>query len=659
MIERSTILLSTHPRTAGMASASVCDKEKRILLLAPTANDAPLTAGFLSKAGMRAEVCRDIYDLCHKLEQGCGAILLAEEAIGTSSVAVLVEALSHQPSWSDIPVAIITSGGEASQLRLRRLSVFGPSGNVTLIERPFRPITLISTLEVVLRFRQRQYMVRDLLEESRESKQHLEFVLKTGGLGAWKLDLRTREIAWSETCKSNFGLQPKDEVTLTGLVTMIHPDDRDQMMQRMERAIESGTEYHAEYRITTPGGENRWIYSTGRVAYSESGTPLHLAGVTHNITERKRAELALRESESRFRELADSMPQVVWSAQPNGQIDYYNKRWFELTGTSEQAAPESWIPLLHPEDHDLCTTAWIRSVSSHEPFESECRFPDRVRGDYRWYIIRALPIKDESGRVVRWFGTCTDIDEQKRWAEKLERTVADRTAALQQTIHSLETFNYSIAHDLRAPLRAMSGFSEALLQDCEPNLDATGKEYLERIRKSAVRMDRLVSDILDYGRLAQQKIPLEVVSVGDVLAKVLNDLHGEIEQKRAVVEVEHPLPSVVANASVLNQVLLNLASNAFKFVPPEKTPTLKIRSERRGEMTRILFEDNGIGIAPEHREKIFEMFQQLNRSEYAGTGIGLALVKKGVERMNGLIGVDSECGGGSCFWVELRSAVAS
>ncbi|MBA4147973.1 MAG: PAS domain-containing protein [Verrucomicrobia bacterium] len=658
MIERLSISKTSDIRRPGIAAAFNVEGEKRILVLAPTANDAALTVGFLRQASLHAEVCCDMYDLCHRVNQGCGAVLLAEEAIGSASVAVLVQTLGNQPSWSDIPVAIITSGGEASQTHLRQLSVFGPSGNVTLIERPFRPSTLISTLEVVLRFRQRQYMVRDLLQESRESKQHLEFVLKAGGLGTWQMDLRTKVVVWSDTCKANFGLQPKDEITFDVLMKMIHPEDRDRMVRSMNRSIKSGTDYHAEYRITIPNGEIRWINSNGRVAYSEAGAPLHLAGVTHNITERKRAELALLESESRFRELADAMPQVVWSARADGRVDYYNKRWFELTGLNQSSAPEGWIPLLHPEDNPKCIKAWKHSVSTDEPFEFECRFPDRERGDYRWYMIRALPIKDEQGEVVRWFGTCTDMDEQKRWAEKLEHTVVERTAALQQTIHSLETFNYSIAHDLRAPLRAMSGFSEAVLQDYKSKLDDEGVEYLERIRRSAVRMDRLVSDILDYGRLAQQEIPLETVNVEEVLSKVLADLHSEMQKSEATIQVQEPLPPVVANASVLNQVLLNLVSNAFKFVADGTTPTVRIRSERIGDRVRLWFEDNGIGIALEHQEKIFEIFQQLHRSEYSGTGIGLALVKKGVERMSGTIGVESKAGHGSSFWIELPGAVS-
>src|SRR5687768_2245303 len=163
------LTISNQGQASGLSA-----RENRILILAPTGNDARHTTEFLDSAGLQPKACRDISELCHHVAEGCGAILLAEEAIAGPSLSVLLETLSHQPSWSDIPIAIITSGGETGQIRLRRLNVFGPSGNVMLLERPFRPATLISALTVALRSRQRQFEVRDLLAERERTAQKLE-----------------------------------------------------------------------------------------------------------------------------------------------------------------------------------------------------------------------------------------------------------------------------------------------------------------------------------------------------------------------------------------------------------------------------------------------------------------------------------------------------
>ncbi|MDB6024525.1 MAG: putative histidine kinase, classic [Verrucomicrobiales bacterium] len=172
----------------------------------------------------------------------------------------------------------------------------------------------------------------------------------------------------------------------------------------------------------------------------------------------------------------------------------------------------------------------------------------------------------------------------------------------------MEAFNYSIAHDLRSPLRAMTGFTEALLLDYAPSLDATAVDYLQRIDRGAKRMDLLVNDLLAFGRLAHVDLPLQKVSFEAIASKVIGDLSGEIERQKAEVQVQLPLLSVVANQTVLHQLILNLISNALKFIPAAVSPRVLIRSDARAGAVRLWIEDNGIGIAPDHQMKIFEVF---------------------------------------------------
>ena len=267
----------------------------------------------------------------------------------------------------------------------------------------------------------------------------------------------------------------------------------------------------------------------------------------------------------------------------------------------------------------------------------------------------------------------------RRYATELEHRVAERTANLAQSIQSLEGVLYHVAHDLRAPLRGMASFTSILLEEYGPRLDERGRDYAERISNAAQRMDRLVQDLLAYGRLTHTAVPLSNVSLEAEMTAVLNRFSEEIEAREATVEVCSPLPPVKANVAVLNQVISNLLSNSLKFVPSGTHPRLRIRAEETtsrmesavaksngvpsldvrlsaldGKFVRLWIEDNGIGIPPEYHERIFRMFERLHGvGEYPGTGIGLAIVHKGVERMGGRVGVESSMGTGCRFWVEL------
>jgi PAS domain S-box-containing protein len=237
----------------------------------------------------------------------------------------------------------------------------------------------------------------------------------------------------------------------------------------------------------------------------------------------------------------------------------------------------------------------------------------------------------------------------------LERRVRERTAEVQGAMRQLEAFAYTIAHDLRAPVRAMTGFSEALIDDYGKRLDPEGIDYLQRIRNGGKRMDAMISDLLDYSRLVRGELPLEEVDLGSAVDRALSELEAELSQRRAAVEVERPLPRVRAHGLTLALALQNLISNAAKFVAPGTEPRIRIRATLGASGVRRLWvEDNGIGIAPEHQDRIFGVFERLHRSDaYPGTGIGLAIVRKALERMGGRVGLESKPGKGSRFFLEF------
>ena len=260
-------------------------------------------------------------------------------------------------------------------------------------------------------------------------------------------------------------------------------------------------------------------------------------------------------------------------------------------------------------------------------------------------------------------------------AEGLEQRVAERTASLTRTVASLEDLLYHIAHNLRAPLRAMDGFTTLLLTEtaagsrshCQAgslihieggsNLNATAQDYATQISLAANRMDKLIQDLLDYGRLGHMEIPLKTLSLEQAVEGALAELSYQVQSQNAAVEIVRPLPEVRANAKVLKEVLINLLDNALKFVAHGTAPQVRLWAEEGGSRVRLWVEDNGIGVSSQYLERVFLPFERLHPVEaYGGTGIGLAIVKQGAQRMGGGAGVEPKQGAGSRFWVELPAA---
>jgi signal transduction histidine kinase/integral membrane sensor domain MASE1 len=245
----------------------------------------------------------------------------------------------------------------------------------------------------------------------------------------------------------------------------------------------------------------------------------------------------------------------------------------------------------------------------------------------------------------------------RQHTETLEKRVQERTAKLEEIVQSLDGFCYSIAHDLRAPLRAMVGFSKALVEDYGEKLDETASGYIQRIKSSATRMDDLILDLLKLGRVNTAELPCESVDTTKVAEKSVALLEEEIRKRDANVKLTEPLLPVRANAVMVEQVLTNLLANALKFSRRGCRPEIEIRTEVRNGSIRVCVQDNGIGIKLEHAGKLFQPFVRLvNGDEFPGTGIGLAIVRKGIERMGGTVGVESDLAKGSCFWFELPTA---
>ncbi len=247
-------------------------------------------------------------------------------------------------------------------------------------------------------------------------------------------------------------------------------------------------------------------------------------------------------------------------------------------------------------------------------------------------------------------------DEISRQAAELQEKVAAHTVQLRQTIGELEAFSYSVSHDMRSPLSAMRGFAEILLKDYSPQLDAAGIKYLEKIDLAAGRLDVLIQEVLAYTMVLRGEVRIEPVDLDGVVRQVL-ETYPQLQPRKAEIQIEGALPKVMGTEASLVQCVSNLLTNAVKFVAAGTKPVVKIRAQAMAGEARLWVEDNGIGIAAKDQARIFQMFTRVESvNGYEGMGLGLTIVRKAVERMGGQLGVESEMGRGSKFWIQLKGA---
>ena len=285
----------------------------------------------------------------------------------------------------------------------------------------------------------------------------------------------------------------------------------------------------------------------------------------------------------------------------------------------------------------------------------------RSDGSRIWVAVSETLSTDETTIID---GLLEDISDRhsaeaeiRQLNENLERRVEERTAELAAANEELEAFSYSVSHDLREPLRAIQGFAQILLEDYAEQIDSSGQDYAHRIVAAASRLEGLIQDLLAYSSLSRAQVQRSRVDLSAVVAEVLSQLELELSDRQAQVTVEPPLLVVMGDRVTLAQAIANLIKNAVKFVPPGVQPQVRIRVELRQPWVRFWVEDNGIGVAPRYQEQIFRVFERLHGIEtYPGTGIGLAIVQKGIERMGGRVGVESQPDQGSRFWLELPKA---
>ncbi len=478
----------------------------------------------------------------------------------------------------------------------------------------------------------------------------------------WIGDLKSKQILyvspayeqiWGRSCSSLYANSME-------WIEAIHPDERKRIHTIcFEQILAEG--FDEEYRIVRPDGSIRWIRDRGFPVTNHSDQFERVVGIAEDITERKQAEEALRESELNFRNLADTMPQMFWTTRPDGYHEYFNQRWYEYTGmTLKQTQGWGWSHLLHSDDRQRCLDIWNESLRTGKDYNIEYRFRRASDGQYRWFLGQAFPLRDRSGQIIRWFGSCTDIHDQKcaifERDQALERERIARAAA-EAANRVRDEFLAVLSHELRSPLNPILGWAK-LLQKGKVN-EQSFQRGLQTIERNAQLQTRLIEDLLDVSRILRGKLTLNVcpVSLEFVISAALETvrLAAQAKEIQLITEFNANIGQVLGDATRLQQVVWNLLSNAVKFTP--QGGRVEVRLGRVGSIAQIQVIDTGKGISPDFLPHIFDYFRQEDSTitrRFGGLGLGLAIVRNLAELHGGTVKAESPGEGlGATFTVSL------
>ena len=477
-------------------------------------------------------------------------------------------------------------------------------------------------------------------------------------------DLNGVITTWSRAAAHIFGYEG-NEMVGRSILTLIPPELHGEEMHLLERIRKGERVDHFETKRLRKDGTRVAVSVTLYPIRNDKGVIVGASKVARDISSQREAETATRHLAA----IVDSSEDAIISKDLNGIITSWNRAAEKLFGYTAKEAVGKPITMLMRATEAVEEPTILAKIARGEKIEHHETTRVRKNGELVQVSLTISAIRDASGKVIGASKIARDITEQKRiegdllesrrqlaaYAGTLEQRVAERTKRLEETIGELEAFSYSVSHDMRTPLRAMQGYSERLLSVYRDQLNEEGRHHLERIAKNASRLQLLVRDILTYSRVAKDQVELTPIDLDQFLQGVVGTM-PDLSRETVTLQIKRPLPTVLAHEAYLSQVFTNLISNALKFVVPNRKTVIEISAERNDGFFTIHVRDNGIGIAPEHFDRIFEIFGRVHPdSKFEGTGIGLSIVRKAVARMGGQVSVDSKLDEGSCFSFTLKA----
>jgi PAS domain S-box-containing protein len=497
--------------------------------------------------------------------------------------------------------------------------------------------------------------------EAEAARRQLGLALEFARAAVWDFnlvdDVVTIGEGWAELATGPGG---ESRISRRALVDMIHPDDQARTISTFVETLKGASaDYSAEYRMLTPAGRWLWILSRGQVSRRDAaGRALRMVGINIDITERKRAEEDVRQARRKLQLALDFSKVLLWDYDLAGDTISFSEGRQELMAGSTANRPFSRRELaeaIHPDDLDEALSAYLAALKGTAPqYVAEYRLRTHD-GAWLWVHSRGqVSERTPAGQALRMIGVNIDISERKVAEEalrtlnaELERRIAERTAALETAYRELESFSYSVSHDLRAPLRSISGYAGLLREDEGERLSEDGRGYIAIIDESARHMGRLIDALLSLAQTSRQTLGREPVDLGR-LARFVVDQLGR-EHPGALVSVG-ALPAVEGDPTLLRQVMSNLIGNALKYSARSDPSRVEIGALSEGNDTTFFVRDNGVGFDMAYADKLFQAFGRLHTdAEFQGTGIGLVLTKLIVERHGGRIWAESRPGAGAQF----------
>ncbi len=502
-------------------------------------------------------------------------------------------------------------------------------------------------------------------EALRESTEQLRLIFESATEYAIVVsDCDRRVTGWNSGAQRLLGYAEAEIHGRSGDI-LFTPEDRDAAapVNEVSLAVKNGRAVNERWHVRKDGSR---FWGSGLMfpLRDREGALSGFLKIMRDRTAERRAEEVLRESEERLRIAVETAELGTWAYHPASGEIHADERARAILGLPSDVTPtyETFLGAIHPDDRQRVHQLLQRVLKCDDggSYHDEYRAVGPEGQFERWIRAAGRVYFDESRRPLQFVGTVLDISDMvkarevlARRGEELERIVAERTAQLRDTVQQLETFSYSVVHDMRAPLRSVRSFANVLSDEYGANLDDKGRSYLHRIQTSVERMDALITDVLTYSRVTSAEASLTPVDLEKLVHEIVEQ-YPQFQECSGSVHIHSPLPVVQGNRALLTQCISNLIGNALKFVPPGRKPHVILRAESIQGKVRLWFEDNGIGIDPEYRNRIFGLFQRLHRADqYPGTGVGLAIVQKAVERMRGTVGFESQPRQGSRFWIEL------
>ena len=508
-----------------------------------------------------------------------------------------------------------------------------------------------------------------------ESEARLTKSQEIAHLGHWDWDITAGTLHWSDEVYRIFGVAPQEfGATYEAFMRFVHPGDRTAVQGAVDAALDAGEPYAIDHRVMRHDGSQRWVHEQGEVFRDDAGRPIRMMGVVQDITEQRRAGEALRDSEAQLRKAQEIAHLGPWEWDMVANTFHFSEAFCDLFGTTPAelgSSLDSFLRFVHPADRDSVTVEVARALdpASEETDPNLDYRAIRADGAERTMHVSAETLFDEEGRAVRMVGATQDVTARKQVEAELrahrlhlEEMVAARTTELKAVNAELESFCYSVSHDLRAPLRAIAGFSAILMEDYADRLDDEGRHSLERVRAGTQRMDALITDLLELSRVTRADLKRTTVDLSDIGEEIVAEFH-EAAPEAATSYVIQPNLHAYADPRLMRAVLTNLLDNARKYTSKREDArvTLGQANGETGEKRPTFFvQDNGAGFDMAYADKLFGPFQRLHSpAEFPGTGVGLATVQRIIHRHGGEVWAEGAPGEGATFYFTLPGPMES